>query len=860
MKTSSGVSVIELMVAVAVVSIGVLGLIVAFSGGQKSIQMSRDKTLASNIAQEKMQILEQQTYFMLVPTNNPSYLPDGTPYDTVNFPPETILEGGVAFTRYAYVQVVKEVSGVLKVLPPTTPDTGMRQITITVEWIERGQTKMLALNSVLSNPNTVEANSVFTGTVQNAATGSPIIGALVDVAENLGWRSVVNSAGGYSIQLSPGSFNLEASAAGYFSQYVYQSVGANQTVSQNFQLTAMSSGSVTGDAWVNPGIVISQIVGATNTVTGCCGTQDVEYVELFNPTTAQISIAQGTGSSSHASENFYINTQAGIATNSDIMGCGGAQCVFISSSVNAGGYFLIASFPSFVLNGQWVTADAYYNSTTPAPDVIANASCGSVQIMTNNGNIVDQACWSGNSCSGVTLNCNGAMIPTDPNCGLNTGISAPGCTDSPWEGNQLVRYSSPTYLGRGVFGSAYNSEINSLDFIYPISGNIATLGLNYNPFVSVSSTLTVVSGVPAIGAVVSANDGLSSSTTAYSVGSPPVAQFELSDVATGTWTVLITSAAYELENDTVTIPNQGSVYVFPSSTTILTSSATAGFISGQATNASGNPISLPSLIEVSPNGAGSSIYANGSTGFYLLRVSSGLINVTANPNSLNPDYVSISSIAIPVTFGEITGGVDFTLSQGGSLTGFVTRDGINGLQGVAITATDVNGITQDQEVTNATGRFTTIALATGTYSIRLPLDTTETSNPTVASAVALQGQTVFVATFTITGALGTISGNVTLGGAPISTGVLIVVTTNTLPSGPPILSSSTLTTNAYYATSSLENGTYSVQVRQNTSSTYYLYGYYETVSPTGVVSIIQKSLSGITIIEGQTVSGENLAW
>ena len=40
----------------------------------------------------------------------------------------------MSFTRYTNIQVVQENSGVIQVLPPTTPDTGMRQISETVVW------------------------------------------------------------------------------------------------------------------------------------------------------------------------------------------------------------------------------------------------------------------------------------------------------------------------------------------------------------------------------------------------------------------------------------------------------------------------------------------------------------------------------------------------------------------------------------------------------------------------------------------------------------------------------------------------------------------------------------------------------
>jgi hypothetical protein len=284
-------------------------------------------------------------------------------------------------------------------------------------------------------------------------------------------------------------------------------------------------------------------------------------------------------------------------------------------------------------------------------------------------------------------------------------------------------------------------------------------------------------------------------------------------------------------------------------------------ISGRVTNAAGLPISLPSAIVVTPS-VGIPANANTSTGLYTLRVATGNINVTANDNFANPGYISVSSAAVPVSLGQVTSEVNFVLSEGGRLSGFVTRDGVNGLQGTPLIVTDVNGNTQDQEITDVSGRFRTINITTGTYSISIPLDTVECSSPTKIYATALLSQTVFVGTFTIMGALGTITGNVTQGGYPISTGVIVVASSSTLSSGPPDLSSTTLTTSSLYAVSSNENGTYSLDVRQSTvaAQAYKVYGYYAVVSSTGGVTISSRSLSGVTVTAGQTSSGNNLTW
>lgn len=874
LSSRAGVSLAELVVAMAIMSVGILALVGSFGAIQRAVQVSKNKTLASNLAQEKMQIIKQQSYFRVLPTVNYLTLPDGTNYDITTFPPESILQGSVLYQRYTFVNVVDVTSTTFGNLPPTTPDTGVRQITVTVEWTEGGTTKSLAINSLMSNPNTIESNSVFTGTVKNSLTNAVITNAVVDVAENLGWRNQTNNSGIYTIQLSPGTYNLVASADGYFTNYSYNSVSANGTTVVNFNLLPMSTGSVTGTAWMEPNLVISQVVADTYTFAADGQQHDIEYIELFNPTTSPINLGQtGQWPWTKPYSLWFLGGDSGYSYggydyamdytyNSSNNGYSYFNFQYVSTYVPAGSYFLFANATSFMLNGTWVTADASYHPlyTTVLSTPIASGRAGQValQIGGSWSNWADVVRWD-SATSGVAGGSYWVAFtsPTIPNCCGNTSLGSP-------KGNQLVRVSSPSANGASMttYGHAYRSANNQYDFLYPQTGFSSIV---YMPHNVSSGSFANVAGVPAVGAIVSASDGYSNPSTATAAGWPangayPTAAISLTNVSTGTWTVLITSGSFELENDTVAIPTGGTVYNFPSTATILNKTATGGFISGYVTDAFGTAITAPSAIKVSPGGAGSTVNANTTNGAYLLRVSSGNIDVTANPNFANANYVSMSSLSVSVPLGTVANGVNFQLSQGGRITGWVTRDGVNGLQGVTMLATDVNGITDDQEITDVNGRFTTINLATGTYSISIPLDTTESSSPTFASATTALGTTVWSASFTVVGALGTIAGSVTLSSAPISTGVLIVVTTSTLASGPPSLSSTTLTSASYYVTSSKEDGTYSVDVRQSTSPAYNVYGYYSTINNSGTVTTTAKSVSGVQVLAGQTVSGNNLGW
>src|SRR3989338_1351561 len=169
----SGLTLTELMIATAILSIGILGSVAAFRYIAQSAQNSKARTLASNLAQEKMQILKQQSYYRLLVTTGTAYQTDFDPvipYDAGYYPPESILEGGIHFTRLTYVQIAQEDSGQIVTLPPTTPDTGLKRGLVAVIWHEGSTYKNLQINGVASHPDTAMGTAILTGRVRNAAT------------------------------------------------------------------------------------------------------------------------------------------------------------------------------------------------------------------------------------------------------------------------------------------------------------------------------------------------------------------------------------------------------------------------------------------------------------------------------------------------------------------------------------------------------------------------------------------------------------------------------------------------------------------------------------------------------------------
>lgn len=853
-----GATVTELMVATAILSIAAIGLMGAFVGIQKALQNSKSVTLAANLGQEQMQILKQKVYYQILITTNPAYDTNFTPnveYDPGYFPPQTVLEGGVTYTRYTMVEVVREDSGVITVLPPGTPDTGMKLVTVTTVWRIASEWKKLALRTIVANPDTVTANAIFNGTITNSATSSPIPGAVANVAENLGWRDTANASGVYSINLSPGSFTLGVVVAGYFPMHRAVSIAANQTQTQNFALVPMSSGSATTNAavWMTPNPVISQVV--VSTPQAGQNNFEAQFVEIYNPTSSTVTVGSGS-----TPNQLKLNITSGCS-GANYVTCNGStygiKLNYINTTIQPYGYYLVANTNTFTVNGVLKTADAvyaddansncsapplssYWNlSSSPPKKMLAPTAHGANFFLTNSsGTVIDALGWEH---SGITSNY------CETSC-----LALPGASS----GEQYVRivstYTNPAALD--FYGRAYDSQANRVDVTTSSTITAAVYSRS-------DSTRTIISGAVPLSAVVSATDGLSLSTRVYTVGSPPYAKFNLTQIATGTWTMLISSGSWMLQHDTVTIASSGSVFTLPSTWTYLSTANAYGFIEGTVTNVLGAAIS-PS-IPVDPGGAGAIQYANTTNGRYLLRVTPGLVDVVANSGSGSlASYVSVSSLGVTATLGAVTGGVDFNLSQGGRTSGFVTRDGTNPLPGVAVSMIDVNGYARDTQVSGTDGRFTSLNITTGSYVVTPELDEIESVSPTTAPVTVTAGGNVFAATFTVSGALGSITGNVSVGGLPLRTGALIVVTTATLagsPPAPPALSSATLTGSPYYITSSLEDGTYSVDVRQSTSTTYRVYAYYITYSGANP-TINSLNTTGVSVLAGQTVSGINFAW
>ncbi|PIR19261.1 MAG: hypothetical protein COV48_02945, partial [Elusimicrobia bacterium CG11_big_fil_rev_8_21_14_0_20_64_6] len=302
------------------------------------------------------------------------------------------------------------------------------------------------------------------------------------------------------------------------------------------------------------------------------------------------------------------------------------------------------------------------------------------------------------------------------------------------------------------------------------------------------------------GALVFADDGLAPSASAGSTG-----YFSLVSVATGSW--LVTVASSTLMRQTASVP------VVANATTnlgdyVLVSTTTNGYVTGRVTDADNATLSGISI--TGPTGTA----LTGAAGTYALSVSTGIVEVVANPGNLNSSYVSAAKI-VTVTVGDVVLNTDFILSKGARLKGFATSNGTDPLPGLIVIA-NKGGIQMGAALSGTDGYFTLMDLSTGAWTVEPQPDTSESASPTSLPRTILDseaGSTLFVGTFTISGALGKISGTVKENGAEINTGVLVAISSAAI-TDPPATINDALRTGAvlYFGSSSGADGKYSVSV------------------------------------------------
>lgn len=829
-----GLTLIELMMALFLVGVGFLGLMGTYKYLTEGSHASRGKSLASNLAGEKIESLKNSSYYRLLVTTTTTTDTNFSPaivYDVAPNGSETIEVGGIQFYRRVYIhKVTEDASKNLMHVNWDQPDTSLKEVVVYVVWQEKSEWKKLELRNVRDNPDREELNATFSGSVTENGSGTPLVDAVVQALQNTSRYDDTGAGGAYSFVTEAGSYTLRASKVGYFEKYSPTlSISANQTVAQNFPLVKMDSGTINGTVYLVDHLVISQVVGSTySAASGMCQ----EYVELFNPTTSYVQMVLGWNADqvSLKVQNYADAVPITLDLDYSVM----------DASVPPSGYFLIANTSPVVAVGVSRTADAVFNSGFAGfPNLIrtrGDALCGgnepdvgdgdSIGIAwTTSGVWIDQVGWS--RTTGL-----GHQPP------MKEGTAIPQGNGFEYD-EQYVRLTSPSGVTSGQ-GRAYDSGDNSTDF-----NTVGRQPMVYPPR-NRTDTETVVSGTPAGGAIVGVNDGLSASGAASLSGSPPTALFSIPGVATGTWTVYASSGLASASVGLYGGYTAGFSTTTP--TLFLTSTSVTGYITGRVTNTSGG-----SFANVLMEASGVQTRTN-SSGDYTLASSTGVaVTVTANSGYDLPNYVQASA-AVAVNQGQLTSSVDFTLAQGGQIQGWITTNGVDPLPSIPVNASQ-GGVERGSGLSNAAGIFQITRLSTGSYVVSPQLDVGESASPSSTTVTVTAGSTVSAGTFTVSGAMGYIAGNLTTGslaGPPITTGVLIYATTTTITSTPPTISSTTRSGPiTYYASSGQADGTYRLAVRGGFN--YNIYAWHTTWT-VETSSTTRKESTNVAVAAGASVT------
>lgn len=819
-----GVTLVEMMIAMSLLSIGVLGMIGSFTYLNKGLQSTKGRTLANNLAQEKIELLKNKSYYRVLVTTETTFDENFDPfleYDTYPNGVENISVGGINFTRFVYVRkITEDVNGDFTYLNWNQPDTGMKEIAIFVIWKEGDIWKKLELRNVKENLDRSNLNSTFSGTIDDGA--DPIEGVTVKALENPSRFGISDALGEYSFTIEAGSYTLRASTAGYFSSVTgVISIEESDSLTQNFTLTKMDTGTISGRVYMSDHMVIYMVVASTIMASG----DDVEFVTLYNPTTHQINLL--TNPADSTSNNIKLAYYGQLGEGKDI---DEFWLNHTSTFVPAGHYYLIASAANFTFRGVSVTADAVYTAANSPPcasvgallNCIRKNSAGAIRIKDVDDNVIDTLGWTNN----------GAGKPA-PYYETTAKSTANGIL----EGGQFCRYTKPAY-GNQFFGNCYDTDINSSNFFSFASSIFKVMNI-------ASGYKAPVSGSPAEDAIVYADDGTSNSAIVDSAG-----DFSLINVATGAWTVYISSDMLFLSIGTFGGLNSG----FTDSMTVrLDSTTTMGYITGTVTDINGNPIEAIVVY------AGSVTDDTDADGKYILGVEPETMDVIANYNTQDSQYVQTSSINIVVTLGEMTRNVDITLLEGGKLSGWITTNDVDPLPNIPV-AIFKNNVESGAGSSGSDGYFYISGISSGTYGVEPQLEAGESSVPSSHTVVMTASADIFIGTFTVSGAMGHIIGDVTFNGEIIDTGVLIYASTSTIAGDPPPLTDALRSGPViYYAVSSNFDGTYTLPVRGG--YTYNVYAWHTTWS--GSTPTTNKDsyegVNAITVAAGETET-QDFSW
>lgn len=790
---AKGVTMVELLISIAMAGLFAGAMVLAYKTITKGVDSTKDRSIANNLLQEKIEKLKDVNYYRLIATPAAAL---ANPDDASNpYPPETVTISNVTFTRATVITKLQDVAGVLTFISPTDPDEGIKKIEITVGWTFDGATKAVTLANLVQNPDRTPLTGVIRGTVKDTG-GTPVTGAYVYVVDDPSRTCTTAVTGYYSISVVPGTYTLRVDKKGYVSQTSGSvTATAGSTSTSNFtNLALRPKGSSSGNVFNRDHLVFSEVCAQIS-----AGDLD-EYVEIYNSSSTPVTINSG---------NFQLKyvDSSNVVTSLPLN--------WTRYVVPANGFFLIgrtATVNSVSTDANWI-----------AGSVLTDEKCG-VIIADGSGTTIDKVGWGKP----------GSGMPAPSNAVEATGVDLSSTGLDP--GRVIERKPYPGTSAPSVNGNAYDSNDNSIDF-----SNHNTLSTQN----SLSAAETPTGGTPVTGAYVFCDDDLSSPTISTST-----ATFTLTNIAVGVWNLSGACSSIYGTQTNVTILTS----VNTAKDIILNTVSTSGYIAGRVTNTTGTALASISMY------CGGATAQTDTNGNYRLVVNEGSHYATANYGNANTNYTtdtypSILTVVAGIAFSNI----DFVLNSGGAVTGKVTTNGTDALPNVYIVAKDFGNNERGSAVSSSTGVYTiqNLAVLGNPHTLFPAIDDKEVSSPTCVTSTVVAGTTLThtianPTNFTITTALGTITGTVKVStNIAITTGVLIVATTGaTITGDPPTVNSSLRSgSTVYYSTTSDSNGSYSLPVRGSAAGTVYnVYGWYTTSA--GVTTKRPSSGVSTTTITG----------
>ncbi len=828
-----GMTLTELMVAMAIMTIGVLGMVGAFKYFNVGVQSAKTRSLANNIAQERIEYLKNKSYYRVLVTtasaSDPNYAAGEMIYDVAPNGEETVNVGGINFLRRVYIRKVSEdPSGNLSYMSWNSPDPGLKEIKVYVCWFERGEWRKLEVRNLRENPARVNRSATISGHVGKSGGGN-VSDVVIRAQEDPSYYGESDASGNYSFSIVAGTYTLLATKNFYFPSVLPSfGVGDGATVSgKDFTLTQMSTGSISGYAFLRDRLMISSIVGSTST-----GTGDTEWIEVYNPTTWTWTMATGLGIGANEVINFSYKEKTGAVVTPDID--------YRTAALVPGHYYLFSNTGTVSAAGVTVQADAVYSSNGDwlhQDDVITVDDMSAYVSLRNNvtSRVYDTVGWMNYDPVALTY-----QYP-------DSYEMWPVFYWQDWKPLDHGMKPNRAFLRNTWFGQVLAGQASCFDVNYNYYDVMCTT-VTYAPPRTSTGTQTCVTGGTGEGAIVFVDDGLSSPVTASWAG-----YYYISPVSTGSWTVYMSSgvsfSSVAYYGGTTSNYSSWSGYNVMSSPTIY------GYITGRVTDVLGN--NLSSIKMYAPGT--SPVYTNAS-GRYTLPVEAGVVTVRANYQSYSPSYVELSSADINVAIGQAQQNVNFALYQGGRIRGRVTTNGVDPLPGIPVTGIK-GGVEQGSGVSDDDGYFiiSGTGISTGTYVVQPQLEVGEGCSPSSKTVTVTAGVTTFSSTFTVSNAFGAVEGQVTKSSEAITTGVLVYVTTATLAAGatpPDITSALRAGTAVYYADSSNALGNFSISVKGGYS--YNVYAWYTTWS-NSVPVVTRKQSLGVAVNPNQTVT-VNFNW